>query len=518
MPGPDPDPRSKQASFDPEAGFDPEEDLGYPGQFPFTRGIQPAMYRSRLWTMRQYAGMGDADESNRRYKFLLDQGSNGLSVAFDLPTQMGYDSDSPWAAGEVGRAGVAIDSLEDMQRLFAGISLDSVSTSMTINSTAVILQALYVSAARRTGAAVERLAGTVQNDILKEHIARGTQIYPLPHGVRLVTDLFDWCIRSLPAWNPISVSGYHMREAGATAAQEVAFTLANGLAYLETLRDAGIPVAQAAPRFSFFFAAHNDFLAEAAKFRAGRRLWARLLQERFGVCGVLRFHAQTAGSTLTAQQPENNLTRAAVQALSAVLGGAQSLHVNSYDEALALPTAESAGLALRTQQILAHETGVAQTVDPLGGSYYVESLTTAIECEARGYIERIDALGGMVPAIERGWVQREIEEAAYRHQQAVDAGEAVVVGVNRFVSPAATPPDRTPPLDEPAERAQIERVRAVRAGRDPLRWREALERLTQSARAGSNVMPTILEAVESQATVGEIADGLRTVFGEAKPL
>jgi methylmalonyl-CoA mutase N-terminal domain/subunit len=499
--------------------FDPETDLGYPGQFPFTRGIQPTMYRGRLWTMRQYGGMGDAEQSNRRYKFLLDQGGDGLSVAFDLPTQMGYDADSPWAAGEVGRAGVAINSLEDMERLFRGISMDKVSTSLTINSTAVILVALYVAAARRSGAAVERLAGTVQNDILKEHLARGTHIFPLRHGLRLVTDLFIWCSRSLPVWHPISVSGYHLREAGSTAVQEVAFTLANGLAYVEALQAVGLSAEQTAARLSFFFAAHNDVFAEAAKFRAARRLWARLLKEKFGVCGVLRFHAQTAGSTLTAQQPENNLTRTALQALSAVLGGAQSLHVNSYDEALALPSAESARLALRTQQILAQETGVAQTVDPLGGSYYVESLTTEIECEARRYLDRIDAMGGMVAAIEGGWVQREIEDAAYRHQQAVDAGDCVVVGVNRFVHDGGRDEKQAAcAMDEAAERAQIERVRALRARRDPLRWRGAIGRVSDAARAGENVMPAILDAGESDATVGEIADSLRAVFGEGTDL
>ena len=429
------------------AGFDPDDDLGYPGQHPFTRGIRPTMYRGRLWTMRQYSGTGDAEQSNQRYKFLLAHGSDGLSVAFDLPTQIGYDSDSPWAAGEVGKAGVAIDSIEDMERLFAGIPLETISTSMTINATANILLALYVVAAQRSpglaprlagaggagGAELAQLSGTVQNDILKEYIARGTYIYPLAHGLRLVTDLFAWASQHLPKWNPLSISGYHMREAGATAIQEIAFSLANGRAYLEALREAGLDVAQSAPRLSFFFAAHNDFFEEVAKFRAARRLWARLLREQFGLdCGALRFHAQTAGSTLTAQQAENNLARTALQALSAVLGGAQSLHVNGYDEALGIPSEEAARLGLRTQQILARESGVAQTVDPLAGSYYLESLTTSIEQEARSYLERIDALGGMAAAIELGWVQREIEEAAYRHQQAVERGETVVVGVNRF--------------------------------------------------------------------------------------
>jgi methylmalonyl-CoA mutase, N-terminal domain len=498
------------------AGFDPEGDLGYPGQYPFTRGIRPAMYRGRLWTMRQYSGMGDAEQSNQRYKFLLNQGSDGLSVAFDLPTQIGYDSDSPWAAGEVGKTGVAIDSIEDMERLFAGIPLDTVSTSMTINATANILLALYVVAARRSGAELAELSGTAQNDILKEYIARGTYIYPLVSGLRLVADLFVWTGQHLPKWNPISISGYHMREAGATAIQEVAFSLANGRAYLEALRGAGLDLDQAAMRFSFFFSAHNDFFEEVAKFRAARRLWARLLREQFGLdCGALRFHAQTAGSTLTAQQPENNLARTALQALSAILGGAQSLHVNGYDEALGLPSAEAAHLALRTQQILARESGVAQTVDPLAGSYYLESLTTSIEQEARSYLERIDALGGMVAAIERGWVQREMEDAAYRHQQAVDAGETVVVGVNRFASPDEQSPCLpAEDLDETAERRQVERVRALRARRDPLRWQAALDRVTEQARSTGNLMPAILEAVESCATVGEIAGSLRKVFGE----
>jgi methylmalonyl-CoA mutase, N-terminal domain len=508
------------------AGFDPDDDLGYPGEHPFTRGIRPTMYRGRLWTMRQYSGTGDAEQSNVRYKFLLAHGSEGLSVAFDLPTQIGYDSDSPWAAGEVGKAGVAIDSIEDMERLFAGIPLDSISTSMTINATANILLALYVVAARRSRVELAQLSGTVQNDILKEYIARGTYIYPLAHGLHLVADLFAWASQYLPKWNPLSVSGYHMREAGATAVQEIAFSLANGRTYLEALREAGLDIAQSAPRLSFFFAAHNDFFEEVAKFRAARRLWARLLREQFGLeCGALRFHAQTAGSTLTAQQAENNLARTALQSLSAILGGAQSLHVNGYDEALGLPSEEAARLGLRTQQILARESGVAQTVDPLAGSYYLESLTTSIEQEARSYLQRIDALGGMVAAIELGWVQREIEDAAYRHQQAVETGETVVVGVNRFSGQPAplAPPSRGsedfPSLpgqdvDETAERRQIERVRALRARRDPIRWDTALRRVNEQARSTGYLMPAILEAVDSCATVGEIAGSLRQVFGE----
>jgi methylmalonyl-CoA mutase, N-terminal domain len=503
------------------ADFEPDRDLGYPGTYPFTRGIQPTMYRGQLWTMRQYSGMGDAEQSNRRFKFLMAQGGTGLSVAFDLPTQIGYDSDSPWAEGEVGKAGVAIDSIEDMERLFAEIPLETVSTSMTINATANIILALYVAVARRSGVQLENLSGTVQNDILKEHIARGTYIYPLPHGLRLAIDLFTWTSRYLPSWTPISISGYHMREAGATASQEVAFALANGRAYLAGLRDAGVDIDRSAPRFSFFFAAHNNFFEEVAKFRAARRLWARLMEEQFGARDAksksLRFHVQTGGSTLTAQQPENNLVRSALQALSAVLGGAQSLHVNGYDEALSLPSEEAALLALRTQQILAQETGVGQTVDPLAGSYHLESLTAAIEQEARSYLEQIDGLGGMVAAIERGWVQREIEDAAYRHQREIDTGEAVVVGVNCFASPGQDfplPPERS--VDEMAARRQVERVRALRARRDPFRWQASLARVVEQARSGGSLMPAILEAVESCATVGEIAASMRSVFGEYK--
>src|ERR1700733_6992413 len=488
-------------------GFDPEGDLGYPGQYPFTRGIRPTMYRGRLWTMRQYSGMGDADQSNQRYKFLLAQGGDGLSVAFDLPTQIGYDSDSPWAVGEVGKAGVAIDSLEDMERLFAGIPLNTVSTSMTINATATILLAMYVAAAIRSGCDRAQLAGTVQNDILKEYIARGTYIYPLQHSLRLTADLFAWSGQNLPCWNPISISGYHLREAGATAVQELAFTLANGCVYLSALGNAGLDSEQAASRFSFFFAAHNDFFEEIAKFRAARRLWARLLEERFGIRSTpavaLRFHAQTAGSTLTAQQPENNLARTALQALSAILGGTQSLHVNGYDEALGLPSEEAARLALRTQQILAGESGVAQTVDPLGGSFYIESLTTAMEQQARTYLQRIDAQGGMVAAIERGWGQRGVEDAADLHQQALDSGKSVVVGVNRFTDPNAI--EARDPVEGTVEQKQIERVRALRMRRAPLRGRAALDRVTEQARGGTPLMPAILEAVESCATVGEIA-------------
>ncbi|HEY4045783.1 MAG TPA: methylmalonyl-CoA mutase family protein [Acidobacteriaceae bacterium] len=498
-------------------GFDPIRDLGFPGQYPFTRGIQPTMYRGRLWTMRQYAGMGDAEESNRRYKFLLANGTSGLSVAFDLPTQIGYDSDSPWALGEVGKVGVAIDSIDDMERLFAGIRLDTISTSMTINATAAILLALYVAAARRSGAEVAKLSGTVQNDVLKEYIARGTYIYPIRHALRIVTDMFAWTNQHVPEWNSISISGYHMREAGATAVQEVAFTLANGQTYVRAALDAGLIIDTFAPRLSFFFNAHNNFLEEVAKFRAARRLWARIMRENFKAenprSWMLRFHTQTAGSTLTAQQPENNIVRTAIQALSAVLGGTQSLHTNGYDEALALPTEEAARVALRTQQILAHESGVAQTIDPLAGSYYVESLTQTIEHGASAYLQQIEALGGMLPAIERGWVQQEIQSAAYEYQRSVDSGAATVVGVNRFTAQEA-PSIPIQRVDENLERQQIERVRELRRRRDAIRWRTSLDRVTETARTGANLMPAIVEAVESNATVGEIAEALRVVFGE----
>ena len=499
------------------AEFLPERDLGFPGEFPFTRGIQPTMYRGRLWTMRQYAGMGDAEESNRRYKFLLAQGTAGLSVAFDLPTQIGYDSDDPMALGEVGKVGVAIDSLEDMERLFEGIPLDRISTSMTINATASILLALYVAVARRTGADVSKLSGTVQNDILKEYIARGTYIYPVRHAMRIVTDVFAWAGENVPEWNTISISGYHMREAGSTAAQEVAFTLANGVAYVEAALAAGLDVDQFAPRLSFFFNAHNNFLEEVAKFRAARRIWAGIMRDKFGAKNprswMLRFHTQTAGSTLTAQQPENNIVRTALQALAAALGGTQSLHTNGYDEALALPTEEAARIALRTQQIIANESGVANTIDPVAGSYAIEAMTTRIEQEVAAYFERIEKLGGMLAAIERGWVQQEIQNAAYATQQAIDSGAATVVGVNRFTreNEPGIPTQRT---DEELERRQVERVRAVRAKRDGARWAGALDRVRDGARAGTNLMSAILEAVESYATVGEIASTLREVFGE----
>ncbi len=499
------------------ADFDPERDLGFPGEYPFTRGIQPTMYRGRLWTMRQYAGMGDAEESNRRYKFLIANGTAGLSVAFDLPTQIGYDSDDPMALGEVGKVGVAIDSIQDMERLFDGISLDKISTSMTINATASILLALYVAVARRTGADVKKLSGTVQNDILKEYIARGTYIYPIRDAMRIITDMFAWANEHAPEWNPISISGYHMREAGSTAAQEVAFTLGNGIAYVQAAVDAGLDIDRFAPRLSFFFNAHNNFFEEVAKFRCARRVWAAIMRDHFGAKNprswMLRFHTQTAGSTLTAQQPENNIVRTAIQALSAVLGGTQSLHTNGYDEALALPTEEAARIALRTQQIIASESGVANTVDPFAGSYYVESLTNEIEQQARAYLDRINALGGMLRAIERGWVQQEIQNAAYEYQRAVDTGEAVVVGVNRFTRDEEpdTPIQR---IDESLERKQVERLRALRARRDQARWQSSLNLVRDHAHSGANLMAAILEAVESYATVGEIAAAMRNVFGE----
>jgi len=498
-------------------GFDPDQDLGFPGEFPFTRGIQPTMYRGRLWTMRQYAGMGDAEESNRRYKFLLAHGTAGLSVAFDLPTQIGYDSDNPMSLGEVGKVGVAIDSLEDMERLFEGIPLDTISTSMTINATASILLALYVATARRMGADSKKLSGTVQSDILKEYIARGTYIYPIGHAMRIVTDMFAWANHEVPEWNTISISGYHMHEAGSTAAQEVAFTLANGMTYVQAAIDAGLDVDRFAPRLSFFFNAHNDFLEEVAKFRCARRVWAHLMRDRFGAKNprswMLRFHTQTAGSTLTAQQPENNIVRTAIQALSAVMGGTQSLHTNGFDEALALPTEEAARIALRTQQIIANESGVAQTIDPFAGSYYVESLTAKIEQQVKTYLERIDDLGGMLRAIEQGWVQQEIQNAAYDYQRAVDSGEATVVGVNRFVrdEEPAVPIQR---IDEALERKQVERVQSLRLRRDKARWQSAVEQVKEHARSGQNLMPAILSAVESYATVGEIAAAMREVFGE----
>jgi methylmalonyl-CoA mutase, N-terminal domain len=492
-------------------------DIGLPGRFPYTRGIQPTMYRGRPWTMRQYAGFGTAAESNRRYRYLLAHGVTGLSVAFDLPTQIGYDSDHPLALGEVGRVGVAIDSLDDMTALFDGIPLERVSTSMTINATALILLAMYVAAARRQGVDPAQLAGTVQNDILKEYVARGTYIYPPRASMRIVTDIVAFCARVLPQWNPISISGYHIREAGSTATQEVAFTVADGVAYVEACVQAGLDVNAFGPRLSFFFNAHNDFLEEIAKFRAARRLWARIMRERFGAtnprAGQLRFHTQTAGSTLTAQQPDNNIVRVALQALAAVLGGTQSLHCNGRDEALAIPTEESAAIALRTQQILLHESGVANTVDPVGGSYTIEERTTAIETGARALLDRIDALGGTLTAIETGYIQREIRESAYRAQQAVDSGAAVVVGVNRYAADDSRGA-AVFRIDPEMEQAQINRVRAVRSSRGQTSWQVALDAVERAARGGDNLVPAVIDAVEQRATVGEIADTLRRVYGE----
>ncbi len=501
------------------AGRDQEREVGYPGQFPFTRGVQATMYRGRLWTMRQYAGMGNAEESNKRYKYLLASGTTGLSVAFDLPTQIGLDSDHPMAFGEVGRVGVAIDSIEDMQRLFDGIDLTKISTSMTINATASILLALYVAVAKRQGANIRQLSGTVQNDVLKEYIARGTYIFPIREAMRIITDMFAWANQQAPDWNTISISGYHMREAGSTAVQEVAFTLGNGMAYVQAAVNAGLDVDKFAPRLSFFFNAHNNFLEEVAKYRAARRMWARIMKEHFKAKNprslMLRFHTQTAGSTLTAQQPENNIVRTAIQAMAAVLGGTQSLHTNSYDEALALPTEQAARIALRTQQIIAYESGAPQTVDPLAGSYYVETLTNEIEKRAGEYLEKIEALGGMIKALERGYVQQEIQNAAYEYQQQVDREEAVVVGVNRFTVEEEKPiPIQR--VDESIERKQVERLRALRARRDAGPWQAGLKAVEDAARSGANLMPHILAAVEVNATVGEIADTMRRVFGEYK--
>jgi len=488
-----------------------------PGEFPYTRGIYPEMYRARPWTMRQYAGFGTAEESNRRYRYLLSQGITGLSVAFDLPTQMGMDSDHPLAAGEVGRVGVAICSLADMERLFAGIRLDQVTTSMTINSTAAILLAFYVLAAARQGADLHQLSGTVQNDILKEYVARGTYIYPPRAAMRIVTDLFAWASRELPEWNTISISGYHIREAGSTAVQEVAFTIANAVAYIEAALEAGLEIDGFAPRLSFFFSVHNNFLEEIGKFRAARRLYARLMRDRFGARAprsmMLRFHAQTAGSTLTAQQPDMNLVRVAVQALAAVLGGAQSLHTNARDEALALPTEESARLALRTQQIIAYESGVASTADPTGGSFCIEQLTDSVEQGARAYLEKIDAIGGALRAIESGYVQTEIQNAAYEYQRAIERGHRIIVGVNRFQTEQQEeiPTFR---LDPRIEQEQVERLRRLRSSRNPALVSGRLDRLEAAARGSENLMPFILDAADACATVGEISDRLRRVFGE----
>ncbi len=493
------------------------EKIGFPGEYPFTRGVQPTMYRGRFWTMRQYAGFATAEESNRRYKYLLEQGTTGLSVAFDLPTQIGYDSDAPESLGEVGKVGVAVDTLADMETLFDGIPLDRVSTSMTINSTAAVLLAMYVAVAEKQGVPAAKLEGTIQNDVLKEYVARGTYVFPPKPSLRIVADLFAFCTRTVPKWNSISISGYHIREAGATAAQEIGFTLADAICYVETAIAAGLEVDDFAPRLAFFFAAHTDLLEEVAKFRAARRLWARIMKERFGAKNpkswMLRFHTQTGGVTLTAQQPDNNVVRVAIQALAAVLGGTQSLHTNSRDEALALPTEESVTIALRTQQILAHESGVASTVDPLAGSYCVESLTDRLEEEALGIVRKVDEMGGVVAAIERGWIQREIEDSAYRYGQSVESGERIVVGVNRFRA-EREPSTALLRVDESVGRSQIEKLRRVRASRDAARVGEALGALEAAARGTENLMPRILDAVREYASVGEICGALRRVFGE----
>jgi methylmalonyl-CoA mutase N-terminal domain/subunit len=509
------------STYTPEhlAGWDVASELGEPGDFPFTRGIHPTMYRGRLWTMRQYAGFGTAAESNARYRYLLANGVTGLSVAFDLPTQMGYDSDHQFAAGEVGRVGVAIDSIEDMAVLFEGIPLDRVSTSMTINATAVILLALYAAVARRQGVPLASLSGTVQNDILKEYVARGTYIYPPRPSLRIVTDMFSFCEREMPNWNTISISGYHIREAGSTAVQEVAFTFAHAIAYVQAAIDAGLDINECGQRLSFFFNAHNNFLEEIAKFRAARRLWARIMRDRFHATNPraqqMRFHTQTAGSTLTAQQPDNNIVRVSLQALAAVLGGTQSLHCNGRDEALALPTEESARTALRTQQIIAAESGVTNTVDPVAGSYAIEALTNDIERGVVQLLERIDKSGGTLTAIESGFIQREIQESAYRSQVSVDSGESAVVGVNRFVDDVDGA-NRSAPLfrvDPEGERLQVERVRAMRSRRGASTWASAMAVVTDAAASGTNLVPAIIRAVEASATVGEIAEAMRSVFG-----
>jgi methylmalonyl-CoA mutase, N-terminal domain len=503
------------------ASENPEETIGYPGEFPYTRGIYPTMYRGRFWTMRQYAGFASAAESNERYRYLLGKGQVGLSVAFDLPTQIGMDSDHPLAQGEVGKGGVAIDSIEDMEILFDRIPLERVSTSMTINSTAAILLCLYVAVAKKQGANLAKLSGTVQNDILKEYIARGTYIYPVRSAMRIVTDIFSWCSKNIPKWNTISISGYHIREAGSTAVQEVAFTLGDGMAYVQAALDAGLNVDDFAPQLSFFFNAHNDLLEEIAKFRAARRLWARIMREQFHAkdprSWLLRFHAQTAGSSLTAQQPENNIVRVAIQALAAVLGGCQSLHTNSLDEALALPTEDAALIALRTQQIIAHETGVTNTVDPVAGSYAIEQLTNEIEAGAQTYIDKIHAMGGPLDgtlrAIESGFIQGEIQKAAYEFQRAVEKNEQIVVGVNDFRVEEERPITILR-VEEQIARDQIERLKAFRLKRDAARVRSVLAELARRAAGAENLSPAILDAVENNATVGEISDTLRRVFGE----
>ncbi len=501
--------------------FVPERDLGTPGAFPFTRGVQPTMYRGRLWTMRQYAGFGDAETSNRRYRYLLAHGTTGLSVAFDLPTQIGLDSDDPRAAGEVGKVGVAISSLADMEVLFDGIPLGDVTTSMTINAPAAVLLAMYVAVAEKQGVPIERLGGTIQNDVLKEYVARGTYIFPPAPSLRLITDVFAWCAAHAPRWNTISVSGYHIREAGATAAQEIAFTLMDGVTYVEAARRAGLDVDRVAPQISFFFNAHLDFFEEIAKFRAARRLWARIMRDRFGARDArsmqMRFHTQTAGSSLLAQQPENNVVRTTIEALAAVLGGTQSLHTNALDEALGLPTEKAARLALRTQQVIAHESGVASTVDPLAGSYFVESLTTRLAAEAEAIMDRIEAKGGMLRAIEAGWVQREIHEAAYAFQKRVESRDFVWVGLNAFTEGSEDATTDVTRVDPAIETRQVARLAAVRAGRDAAAVARALDRVGEAALGVENLVPPILDAVKAYATVGEVCGRLRKAWGEYAP-
>ncbi len=495
-----------------------EEKIGFPGEFPFTRGVQPTMYRGKFWTMRQYAGFGTAEESNKRYKYLLEQGQTGLSVAFDLPTQIGFDSDHPMADGEVGKVGVAIDTLADMETLFSGIPLGKVSTSMTINATASVLLSMYIAVAEKQGVKPEDLDGTIQNDILKEYIARGTYRFPPKPSMRLITDIFAFCSQHVPKWNTISISGYHIREAGSNAVQEVAFTLADGIAYVEAAIKAGLAVDSFAPRLSFFFNAHNNLLEEVAKFRAARRLWARIMKERFNAgpkSQMLRFHTQTAGSTLTAQQPDNNIVRVAIQTLAAVLGGTQSLHTNSRDEALALPTEESVRIALRTQQIVAYESGVADTVDPLAGSYFVEAMTDRIEQKAAEYIKRIDDLGGMVAAIEKGYPQQEIQDAAYRYQKEVESGDRIVVSVNKFQI-KEEPPKNLLKVDRSIQVSQMAKIRKVKEERDNGLVKRRLAEVKKAAQGSDNLMPKILDAVKAYATLGEIVDELVGVFGEHK--
>ena len=502
-----------------DANIDYENDLGYPGQYPYTRGVQPNMYRGRLWTMRMYAGFATAEESNQRYKYLIEQGSMGLSVAFDLPTQMGYDSSDDIAQGEIGKVGVAIDSLADMEILFDGIQLDKVSTSMTINAPAAVLLAMYIAVAKKQGVSPDKLRGTIQNDILKEYVARGTYIFPVNPSMRLITDIFEYCSKEVPKWNTISISGYHIREAGANAVQEVAFTLADGIAYVNAAIEAGLNVDDFAPRLSFFFNAHNDLLEEVAKFRAARRMWARIMKDKFGATNpksmALKFHTQTAGCTLTAQQPENNIVRVAMQTLAAVLGGTQSLHTNSKDEALALPTEDSVMVALRTQQIVAHESGVADVVDPLAGSYYIESLTNKIEEEAMDIIKKIEELGGAPAAIEKGYIQQEIMDSAYTYQREIEEDERIIVGVNKFKIEEEDPKGLLR-VDPAVGERQVEKIKKLKENRDEQQVRETLEALENACSSDKNLMPYILDAVESYATLGEICGVMREVFGEYK--